>query len=93
MVLDWDTTAPEVTANSYAMDPRLLGFISRSTMCYLPCLHLPTVVEVICAAKPSLYFGSDLVGATVHRWLVGQPLGSSRVLLSPANVTSTKIIE
>lgn len=71
-MLDWDASAPEVTGG-YAMDPQLLNSISRSTMCYLPFLPLPTIVEVICAANPSLYLGCDLVGTTVQRVLVSLP--------------------
>jgi hypothetical protein len=39
-------------------------------MCYLPYLDLTVIVEVIGAARPSLYLGSDLVGSTVSRVLV-----------------------
>lgn len=68
-VLDWDAAALEVPGG-YAIDPQLLSSISTSTMCYLPFLPLTAIVEVISAAKPSLYFGSDLVGTTVQRVLV-----------------------
>lgn len=52
------------------MDPRLSEFLSPSTMTYLPFLDLTIIVEVIHTAKPSLYFGVDLIGTTVYQNLV-----------------------
>jgi hypothetical protein len=69
IVLDWDTTIPEV-GGGYKMDPRLSDIISRSTMCYLPYLDSPTIVEVICAVKPSLYLGSELISNVIRRFFV-----------------------
>jgi hypothetical protein len=56
------------------MDPRLPDLISSSTICYLPCLDIDVTVEVICAAKPSLYLGNDLVGPTASALLVSSTL-------------------
>jgi hypothetical protein len=67
IVLDWDNPVPD-WGEDPPLDPQLRNLISSSTLCYLPHLSLTVVVEVICAGKPSLYLGDDLVGTTVHRF-------------------------
>jgi hypothetical protein len=66
-VLDWNSPVPD-RGEDPPLDPQLHNLISSSTLCYLPHLSLTVVVEVICAAKPSLYLGDDLVATTVHRF-------------------------
>ena len=53
-----------------SMDPVLGGSISSSTMYYLPFTDSPVVIQVICAAKPSLCLANDLVDNTVSPIMV-----------------------
>jgi hypothetical protein len=51
-------------------DPDMLSLISSSTMLFAPFLDRQVVVEIICAATPSLYLGNELLEDVVDHILV-----------------------
>jgi hypothetical protein len=75
------------------MDPRLSDITYSSTLCYLPCLNIDVTVEAICAAKPSLSLGNDLVDPAASALPVSSTLNPLQDPALLANVSSISMKE
>ena len=61
-------------------DPIILELVSNSTLFFAPALDRPVVVEAICAGKPSLYLGNDLLEDLARPYLVSILFRSGTVM-------------